>query len=443
VVGALLLSLALGVTALAAEKPSPAGLGVTAGVPRGLRLPGHAARQASPETIAEVRVHGNHLTSDAEIVKLSGLTIGAEVEPTTLTDITSRLRASKKFEDVTVLKRFASIADPSQIVIVIIVNEGPVRIAMPDLPTDPIRIVKRGGLRNLMFLPILDAEDGYGVTYGVRLALVGIVGERSRVSLPFSWGGFKQAGLELDKTLTNAPLSRIEIGGAVQRQENPAFQENDDRRRAWVRVERGAGPVRAGGGIGWQHVSFAGADENIRSVGADLTLDTRIDPILPRNAVYAVASWERLTFASGGATNRTRVEGRGYLGLIRQTVLVLRAVREDADRPLPLYLKSLLGGWSSLRGFKAGSFVGDSLVSGSVELRMPLDSPLDVAKLGVSIFVDAGAAYDKGQRFADRPVERGIGASVWLTAAVFRMSLSVAHGRGATTRVNFGAGLTF
>ena len=112
--------------------------------------------------------------------------------------------------------------------------------------------------------------------------------------------------------------------------------------------------------------------------------------------MFASASWEHLVFASGGAIDRTRLEGHGYLGLIGQTVLVLRALREDADQPLPPYLKSLLGGWSSLRGFKAGSYVGDTLVTGSAELRVPLSSPLDVAKLGVSLFVDTGTAYDRG-----------------------------------------------
>jgi outer membrane protein assembly factor BamA len=204
-----------------------------------------------------------------------------------------------------------------------------------------------------------------------------------------------------------------------------------------------AGPVRAGGTLGWQHVAFGGDRDTLTSVGADVAFDTRIDPVLPRNAVYARASWERVRFSSGGATNRSRLEGNAYVGVIRQTVLAVRVVREDADHPLPQYLASLLGGWSSLRGFKAGSFAGDTMVAGSAELRIPLSSPLDIGKVGVSVFVDAGAAYDKGEHFRDQALARGIGGSVWLAAAVFRMSLSVAHGRGATTRVNFGGGFTF
>jgi hemolysin activation/secretion protein len=106
-------------------------------------------------------------------------------------------------------------------------------------------------------------------------------------------------------------------------------------------------------------------------------------------------------------------------------------------------LKSLLGGWSSLRGFKAGSFVGDTMVHTTAELRIPLSSPLDVGKLGISFFVDAGKAYDTGFHFSDLPWRQGAGGSVWITATVLRMSVSVAHGRGSGTRANFGVELSF
>jgi hemolysin activation/secretion protein len=110
---------------------------------------------------------------------------------------------------------------------------------------------------------------------------------------------------------------------------------------------------------------------------------------------------------------------------------------------MPPFLQSLLGGWSSLRGFKAGAFAGDQLVAGSLELRVPLSSPLQLGKFGASVFVDAGAVYRHDQRLADQPVRAGVGGAVWFTATAFRMGVSVARGRGATTRVNFGAGLAY
>ena len=131
------------------------------------------------------------------------------------------------------------------------------------------------------------------------------------------------------------------------------------------------------------------------------------------------------------------------MGLIGQTILVLRALHDGADRPLPPYLQPLLGGMDTLRGFEAGHAVGDTLAAGSAELRVPLTSPLSLGKLGVSVFMDAGKVYNAGEHFSDHPLERGVGGSVWFSAAVFRLSLAVAHGIGGDTRVHFGTTLSF
>ena len=121
----------------------------------------------------------------------------------------------------------------------------------------------------------------------------------------------------------------------------------------------------------------------------------------------------------------------------------IRARREHFDGPAPPYLRSLLGGWSSLRGFRAGSFTGDTVVTGSTELLVPLGSPLSVGQLGVSIFADTGTAYDTGERLSDQRWEAGYGGSIWLTLTAFRLSFAVAHGNGASTRVHFGGGFAF
>jgi hemolysin activation/secretion protein len=97
----------------------------------------------------------------------------------------------------------------------------------------------------------------------------------------------------------------------------------------------------------------------------------------------------------------------------------------------------------NLRGFDAGVAAGDDLVAGSVELRVPLTSPLNAGKLGVSAFVDTGTVYPAGERFRGQPRRTGIGGAVWVSATVVHAILSVAHGRGAGTRVQFGIGTTF
>jgi outer membrane protein assembly factor BamA len=395
------------------------------------------------EVIAEIHIHGNVATTDADVLKIAGVAKGDPFRETTLADVRTRLKASDKFETIDVRKLYASIEDPSQIALVIIVNEGPVRIDMPEKEGEQPRVVPKRGLHNFMFMPILDAEDGYGLTYGARVAFVGIARGPNRLSSPLTWGGLKRAGLEFEHSFARGQISRVELGSAIQRRTNPAYEIDDDRKRLWVRAERARGPVRLGATVGWQDVSFADIDDRLTTFGADVAYDTRLDPVLPRNAVFGQVTWERVAGAASDPIDRLRLDGRGYLGLIGQSVLVVRALREDASTPQPLYLRSLLGGWSNLRGFKAGAFTGDTLVSGSVELRVPLNSPLQVARLGVNVFADYGTAYEKGMRLADQTFHRGYGGGGWITITALRFGVGVAHGVGSGTRFTFAGGLTF
>jgi Omp85 superfamily domain/Surface antigen variable number repeat len=427
---------------------------------------------AAQETIAAIQVHGNTATSDEEIRRLAGIDIGTLLDQTTLAEVEQRLRATKQFEHVQVLKRFASIADPSQILIVIVVDEGAVRIERTNDPDRPMRVVRNRRL-DLMFLPILRYEDGFGVTYGVRLARVGVAGSRSRVAFPLTWGGEKKAEVEFDKTVPRGPIDRILAGGAISRRTNPFYEQDDDRRAVWLRGERElVSKLRAGAAGGWQRASFVDLEDRVTHAGVDVVLDTRANPALPRNAVYAKAALEYVSLDplqrglpssrteaapdvpdersqdlgsrnAGGGLTRTEMDVRGYAGLAGQSVVALRVLRHDSNRPLPPYLKPLLGGMSNLRGFAAGTAAGDSLVAASAELILPLTSPLQVGKMGVSVFVDVGTAYDNGSRLADQKLKRGEGGSVWFSAAFLQLNIAVAHGRGSSTRVHVGGTLLF
>jgi outer membrane protein assembly factor BamA len=405
----------------------------------------------APDVVTDVRVQGNVLTTDAEMRQLAGVEVGTPFTATLPDVVTERLKNTRKFESIQVLKRFASISDPSQIILVIIVNEGPVKLeAFGDVPDGPpstgqelARVVKRRGF-GVMWLPLLDFEDGYGFTYGVQFARPKVLGPNSRLSFPLTWGGEKQAGAQLEKIFDSGPLTRVETGAAIDQRTNPFFQEDDTRDRLWVRGERAIGqPLRIGAFAGWQHVSFMNTTDRFTQAGADVTFDTRLDPFLARNAVYGRAAIEHLDFAHATAATRTEIDGRAYVGLYRQNILILRVLRQDSDVPLPPYLQPMLGGMANLRGFRAGSFIGDTLVSGTAEIRAPLTSPLKIAKAGVSAFIDVGTVYDKGQRLADQHFSQGIGGGVWLAAAFLRVNLVVAHGIGAGTRVHFGAGVSF
>jgi hypothetical protein len=403
-----------------------------------------AARAQTAEVIAEIRVHGNLITPEEEILRLADVHVGMLFDPAIPAQVAARLQAAKRFESVEVLKRFASISDPDQIVLVIIVNDGRVALDWSDHDGDGTAQVTRRRGPHLMFLPVLDAEDGYGVSYGGRFAVPDPIGAGSRISFPLTWGGKKLAGAELERYLHRGPFTRVEAGASVSSIKNPFYEQDDDRDRLWLRADRELTRiVRTSLTTGWDHVSFLGQTDSFSTVGAALELDTRLDPVLARNAVYARAGWDHFAFEKSDGANRESLDARGYLGLPGQSVLVVRALREDSDRPLPPYLRPLLGGTENLRGFRAGSAIGDTLVAGSAELRQPLTSPLSVGKLGVSAFVDTGAVYDKGQRLGDQRLERGVGGSVWFAAAFVRFNLAVAHGIGATTRVHFDSNLTF
>jgi hypothetical protein len=242
-----------------------------------------AALVLAAQIVAAVQVHGNTATKDDEVRHLAGIEVGAPVEANTVEEITARLRRSKRFESVQVLKRFASIEDPSQILLVIVVDEGPVRIERTDDPANPTRVVRSHPL-NLMFMPVLAHEDGYGFIYGARIARPDVAGRNSRLSFPLTWGGEKKAGAEIEKSIEHAPIDRVTAGVSLSRRTNPFYERDDDRSRVWVRAEREVvRAVRVGATAGWQHVSFMNDTDQFAHAGADVVLDTRVDPNLPRN----------------------------------------------------------------------------------------------------------------------------------------------------------------
>ena len=401
--------------------------------------------QSSP-VVTDIRVQGNVLTPDDEMRRLTGVEAGAPFTDDLPDAVAGRLKATHKFESVQVLKRYASIEDPSKILLVVIVNEGKVDVHLIDGDEGrprATRIVKARGLGTLWF-PLLDFEDGYGFSYGIQLAKTKVLGANSRLSFPLTWGGTRQAAAQIEKNFKTGPLTRVEFGAGLIGRTNPHFQQDDSRQRAWVLAERAITPqLKVDATAGWQHVDFMNAADRFTHAGAGVTFDNRLDPVLARNAIYARASIEHLDFGRAAAATRTELDGRGYIGLFRQNILMIRALRQDSDVPLPAYLQPMLGGMANLRGFSAGSAIGDTLVAGTAEVRAPLTSPLGIAKFGVSAFMDIGAVYDKGQRLSDQHFSRGIGGGVWLSAAFIRLSLVVSHGIGADTRVHFGAGASF
>lgn len=432
-----------------------------------LAHPGPAAAQ-SPLVIEEVRVHGNHSTPDEEVLRLAALPVGAPLAPGDVEAARTRLTRSGRFSTVEIRQRSRYIDDPSRVALVIIVAELPsVRPAI-DVSVPPIPGIL-GRLRSqAMFLPILSLDDGYGLTYGLRTSLVGGRRSTTRVSIPASWGGTRQLAVEADHTFTRARstsgdavaresglvsrgLTRLRGSAGLWRQEHPFFEQGQFRRYVDGEIAWRPRPVVGLGAMaGTAAVSFGDVDDRMTSGGVFAEIDTRRDPLFPRNAVYARSAWQRVGFArpeqSGvpdGARSRWRHDVRAYAGAIGQLVIAARLQAEFSDGPLPAYAKPILGGADTLRGVRAGYAIGDNQWAGTVEARLPLTSVLRQARLGLLGFYDTGATWDHGQRWRDVARIEGVGGGVFLVTPVFQFQLSVARGLGLGTRVHASTGVSF
>ena len=163
--------------------------------------------------------------------------------------------------------------------------------------------------------------------------------------------------------------------------------------------------------------------------------------------MLATAAWGRLSPSGAasftGSVDRYRLDARGYKRIYRQNVLALHAEYDTASAALPAYEQWLLGG-TTLRGTSSGAFAGDKRLIWSAELRVPFSSPLSTGRTGFNVFMDGGSTAAHGQRLTDQPRYRGVGAGLWLTAAIINLNFDVAHSLdGKGTRIHFGTGFTF
>jgi outer membrane protein assembly factor BamA len=268
------------------------------------------------------------------------------------------------------------------------------------------------------------------------------------LSFPLSWGGERRAGVELEKSFDNQ-RTRAGVAFSVNRRVNPFFDVPDLRQQVRVEADHAVVPwMRVGAGASIANVDFGDSGSPARyearhiAAGPHVTVDTRIDPLFPRNAVHARLDWRHVDFETGSA-GVFQTDARLYVGVTRRAVVALRGQLVRSDGPLPEAEQSLLGGYDSLRGYRTGHRAGDSLAAVSAELRVPIGSPLRVSQLGVKAFVDAGTVWNAGTQLSDQPFERGMGTGVFLGAAVMRLDLDIAWPEDGKPRVHFALGVSF
>jgi len=403
---------------------------------------GSAAAQTSPGIVGEVRVHGNHTTPDADVLGIVGDVVGKPATDQLIEEIRTKLETSGRFDGIEIRKRFRSIENPDDILLMVMVDEFPgideFDITQGRVPSKIGRFWSSG-----MFMPILRSEDGYGFTYGMRTSFVDTLGPRSRITVPLTWGGERQARVQLERSFKAGPIERVGGEYGIIRRENPHYETGDQRITIGARVD--AAParwLRLGATGRRDDVEFGDLEDTVSRFGGDITLDTRVDPAFPRNAIHATFGIDRVEFDAGHA-NQKKADVRGYVGLFRQTVLAVRGVSLTTDTPLPLYEQNLLGGAANLRGYDAGYKAGDNLAAASVELRFPITSPLNVGRFGVKAFVDWGTIYGVGDKLSEQTFDRGIGGGAYLHLTLVSISLDVARSQAGNTRFHFGMGVTF
>jgi outer membrane protein assembly factor BamA len=394
------------------------------------------------ETLAEIRIHGNHTTPDDEVLQAMGLTIGQPLDDAAVQAAAGRLRKTGRFVQVEIRKRYRSLEPGGDVSLIVVVQEQPVpdqALAGPAILKPFERLWNSG-----MFMPVLRYDDGYGFTYGARISAVDWPRRGSRLSAPLTWGGTKRAALEYERTMSVGPFDRIFVAGSVSRRTNPFYELDEDRQEVTVEASKQVvRHLRAGGHAGYADVGFGTLKDWTVTYGADVSFDTRMDPVFPRNAVFASAGWERLDPTRTAPVNRFKAEVRAYRGLIGQSVLAVRVQYAGADATQPDYARNLLGGAANLRGYGAGSFAGDNLVAGSAELRIPITSPKGILRAGITVFADTGTVWDHGQALSGCCFQTGAGVGGFLVASLLQVSLDVGFRQGGEAAVHFTAGLHF
>lgn len=413
----------------------------TAGCPLALTAaPQEAGRpSAGAEVVGEIRIHGNHATADEDVVRLAGVQVGARIDEAGLDAIRTRLEDSGRFARVEVRKRYRSLTDPTDLAVVIIVEEHPI-----DVSGDPLLSPVERFVHRLQFLPVLTYEEGYGVTYGVRTSLAEPAGSESQLSVPLTWGGTRRAAAVISKAVGPGRTTRFEAGVGVTRQKHPFYRVGDRRTSVWARVSHTfASHVTLGTQIDRTDVRFGAADDGATSFGVDAALDLRQDPLFPRNTVFISAGWERVDPTSSDPLARRRLDARGYVGLVGQSVLAVRGYYDGSNDVTPPWRQPMLGGGSTLRGHRVGAFAGDSMLATSVELRVPVNSPLRASRVGVDVFFDAGKVQDAGASLGSARWERGAGIGAFVLAPFFQLNLDVARNLRDGIRWHFSLGARF
>jgi len=377
------------------------------------------------QEISEIRFHGNHSIPDEELLELIGIDPGNSYSESLVQRIEEQLKRCGRFESYEIRKRYQGLSLDSPVVLIISVREK-----------IPVK-------KKFMFFPVISMTDEYGWTFGAKITSIDLFGLGERITYPLTLGGVDQASAHglfpLDRDYST--LIRAEFG--ISSRNNPRFLVSDRRTEAAIGFQKNIWKTRLNFDIGWTDVQFGEVGDRLGSVGAGWTVDFRKQEVLPRNAFYAEIGWRRSNILDGGGHfNQFSADIRGYKSLGR-LVLAAQVAYLGADRMLPDYQKPFLGGAGTLRGWKAGSFVGDNRLIGSAELRFPVTSPVTPVKAGILGFFDTGTVWNHGTSLSQSRFYNGAGAGLFIFAFGLGFKVDVGYDLEKDVRVHFTTNFRF
>ncbi len=263
----------------------------------------------------------------------------------------------------------------------------------------------------MMFLPILDLRGRIRLHLRRPRRRSRAVGAGSHLSFPPTWGGEKRAGVEFEKRTEDRRGHPRQSGADIVAARESVLRE---RRRSPPRLgPRRTRSSRERSASARQPATSTCRSKDGRSMssqrGVDAVFDTRIDPMLARNAVYGRAAWEHLAFGDGRRRRRgPSSKGAATSGCSVRACWCFAACAQDSNVPLPPYLRPLLGGIANLRGFRRAPRSATRSSAASAELRLPLSSPLSDRQVRRQrVHRSRRPSTTKGSGSRDQHFERG------------------------------------
>ena len=299
-----------------------------------------------------------------------------------------------------------------------------------------------------MWLPVLSYTEGYGVTYGVRIAAVDDCSEpRSSLSVPLTWGGERArrpAAEAVVRARTGDPRGRR--GFDIRQSEHPAFDLDERRVGGDARVERAV--------TSWLRLGAAGRLDDVEFDGDTSRLSARYGgEVIRRHPPRPGLSAQRRVDRRRPRRLDCRIvdvapPASGRRQWRRRAVPRLGAERRASSRcrpTIPCRRSSRRGSAARLRcaATRAGYRVDDNAAGASASFAYPLGSPLNSPASACAPSWTGRPSTRRRPRGRTPPTIAVSAAGCSLTATALTIGLDVARSDDGNVRVHFRLGTRF